>query len=53
MIAPHLGRRSDGITCDQATARKLTQAQSVWEIVAHIAGWEDVFHSRCHSFAGS
>lgn len=33
----------DGITCDQAAARPLKQAHSVWEIVAHIAGWEDVF----------
>lgn len=36
----------DGITCDQAAARPLKQAHSVWEIVAHIAGWEDVFRRR-------
>jgi uncharacterized damage-inducible protein DinB len=36
----------DGITSDQAAARPLKQAHSVWEIVAHIAGWEDVFRRR-------
>ena len=36
----------DGITCDQAAARPLKQAHSVWEIVAHITRWEDVFRRR-------
>lgn len=36
----------DGITSEQAAARPLKQAHSVWEIVAHIAGWEDVFRRR-------
>lgn len=35
-----------GITCEQAAARPLKHAHSVWEVVAHIAGWEDVFHRR-------
>ena len=43
----------DGLTRDQAAAHPLKQAHSVWEIVAHIAVWEDVFHRRCHFFAGS
>lgn len=36
----------DGITCEQAAARPLNHAHSTWEIVAHIEGWEDVFHRR-------
>lgn len=36
----------DGISYEQASARPLMQAHGVWEIVAHIAGWEDVFRRR-------
>ena len=36
----------DGITSGQGAARPLKQAHSIWEIVAHIAGWEDVFRRR-------
>lgn len=35
-----------GITSEQAAARPLKQAHGVWEIVAHITGWEDVFRRR-------
>lgn len=36
----------NGITYEQAAVHPLNQAHSVWEIVAHIAGWEDVFRRR-------
>jgi uncharacterized damage-inducible protein DinB len=36
----------DGINYEQAAARPLKNAHSVWEIVAHIEGWEDVFRRR-------
>jgi uncharacterized damage-inducible protein DinB len=36
----------DGITSEQAAARPLKRAHSIWEIVAHITGWEDVFRRR-------
>jgi uncharacterized damage-inducible protein DinB len=36
----------DGITYEQAAALPIKQAHCVWEIVAHIAGWEDVFRRR-------
>lgn len=36
----------DGIKADQAAARPLKNAHSIWEIVAHIEGWEDVFRRR-------
>lgn len=35
-----------GIACDQAAARPLKDAHSIWEIVAHIEGWDDVFRRR-------
>jgi uncharacterized damage-inducible protein DinB len=36
----------EGMTCEQAAAHPLKNAHSVWEIVAHIEGWEDVFRRR-------
>lgn len=36
----------DGITCEQAAAQPLMKAHSVWEIVAHVEAWEDVFRRR-------
>ncbi len=36
----------EGIACEQAAAQPLKHAHSVWEIVAHIEGWEDVFRRR-------
>lgn len=31
---------------EQAAARPLAEAHSIWEIVAHITGWENVFRRR-------
>jgi uncharacterized damage-inducible protein DinB len=31
---------------EQAAARPLSDAHSIWEIVNHITGWEDVFRRR-------
>lgn len=36
----------NGITFEQAAVRPLEKGHSVWEIVAHIAGWEDVFRRQ-------
>lgn len=36
----------NGVTFEQAAARPLPHAHSIWEIVLHIAGWEDVFRRR-------
>src|SRR5215204_3772641 len=36
----------DGITFEQAAARPVKDAHSIWEIVMHIAAWEDVFRRR-------
>ncbi len=35
-----------GVTAKQAAARPVAGAHSVWEIVRHIAGWENVFRLR-------
>jgi uncharacterized damage-inducible protein DinB len=36
----------DGIAYEQAVAHPVKNAHSIWEIVAHIEGWEDVFRRR-------
>lgn len=36
----------DGITFEQAAACSIENTHNIWEIVAHIAGWEDVFRRR-------
>lgn len=41
-----LAEALDGISHDQAAARSIEQAHSIWEIVAHIEAWEDVFLRR-------
>ena len=35
-----------GITPEQAAATPLPNAHSIWEIVSHITGWENVFRLR-------
>ena len=35
-----------GVTAEQAAARPVAGAHSIWEIVRHITGWEDVFRMR-------
>lgn len=35
-----------GLSPEQAAAHPLPNAHSIWEIVNHIAGWEDVFRRR-------
>ncbi|MEO6393601.1 MAG: DinB family protein [Pyrinomonadaceae bacterium] len=39
----------DGVIADQAAARPIADAHSIWEIVHHIAGWENIWLRR---FAG-
>lgn len=34
------------ISWEQAAAHPLSQSHSIWEIAAHIEGWEDVFRRR-------
>jgi uncharacterized damage-inducible protein DinB len=35
-----------GVTASQAHARPLANAHSIWELVQHVAVWEDVGHRR-------
>src|SRR5215467_12852245 len=35
-----------GVTAEQAHARPLANAHSIWELVRHIAVWEDVLRQR-------
>lgn len=43
---PSLRESLAGVTAEQAAARPITEAHSIWEIVRHITGWENVFRRR-------
>lgn len=43
---PSLREALDGVTPEQAAARPLESAHSIWEIVGHIEAWENVFSLR-------
>lgn len=43
---PSLDEALAGVTAAQAIARPIANAHSIWEIAAHISGWEDVIARR-------
>src|SRR5262245_2958436 len=43
---PSLKEILSGVTADQAAAKPLAKAHSIWELTAHIAAWEGVFIHR-------
>jgi uncharacterized damage-inducible protein DinB len=43
---PSLKEILAGVTAQEAAARPLAKAHSIWELALHIAGWEDVFIRR-------
>jgi uncharacterized damage-inducible protein DinB len=43
---PSIKESLDGVTAIQAQARPLRKAHSIWELVHHIAVWEDVGRRR-------
>ncbi|HEY3740354.1 MAG TPA: DinB family protein [Bryobacteraceae bacterium] len=43
---PSLDEALAGVTAAQAIAHPIADAHSIWEIVAHISGWEDVIARR-------
>ncbi|MGI8786897.1 MAG: DinB family protein [Pyrinomonadaceae bacterium] len=43
---PSLMESLRGINYEQAAARPIENAHNIWELVAHITGWEDVFRCR-------
>jgi uncharacterized damage-inducible protein DinB len=43
---PSLKEILSGVTAEQAAARPIANAHSVWELILHIAAWEDVFRRR-------
>ena len=45
---PALMEILDGIDAQTAAARPLPKAHSIWELVCHIAAWEDVVTRRIH-----
>src|SRR5262245_45404415 len=43
---PSLEEILDGISANQAAAKPIASAHSIWEIVLHIAAWQDVVRVR-------
>jgi uncharacterized damage-inducible protein DinB len=43
---PALKESLSGVTAEQAAARPVAGAHSIWELVRHITGWENVFRLR-------
>ena len=43
---PSLKEILSGVTAEQAAARPLTNAHSVWELILHVAGCEEEFRRR-------
>jgi len=43
---PSLKEILSGVTAEQAAAKQLANAHSIWELTTHIAGWEDVVMRR-------
>ena len=48
---PALKESLSGVTAEQAAARPVGGAHSIWEIVRHITVWEDVFRQRLEGHA--
>lgn len=48
---PALMEILEGIDAQTAAARPLPKAHSIWELVGHIAAWEDVVTRRIHGEA--
>ena len=45
---PALAHVVDGVTHEQAAARPLADAHSIWEIVLHVCAWAEVARARLH-----
>jgi len=43
---PSLRELLSDVTAEQASARPIAEAHTIWEIVLHIIGWENVFRLR-------
>lgn len=43
---PSFQEATEGITAVQAAAKPLPNAHSIWELVLHMAGWEEVWNQR-------
>jgi uncharacterized damage-inducible protein DinB len=48
---PALMEILDGVDASTAAARPLPRAHSIWELVLHIAAWENVVNRRIHGEA--
>ena len=50
---PCLREALDGVTAEQAAARPIAGAHSIWEVVAHVSAWEEVVGRRLNGEAVS
>jgi uncharacterized damage-inducible protein DinB len=41
-----LGELLDGVTAEQAAARPVAGAHTIWEIVAHVTAWAEIARAR-------
>jgi len=46
---PALEELLDGVTYEQASARPIAGAHTIWELVLHITTWSDIARERLHS----
>jgi len=50
---PSLRESLAGLTAEQAAAKPIANAHSIWEIVSHVAGWENIFRWRLEGDEGA
>ena len=45
---PSLAEVLEGVTADQAAARPIAGAHSIWEVVGHVTVWAEIARERIH-----
>lgn len=45
---PALAQTLEGVSSEQAVARPLAGAHTIWEIVLHVTAWADIARARIH-----
>jgi len=50
---PSLRESLAGLTAEQAAAKPIANAHCIWEIVSHVAGWENIFRRSLESDEGA
>ena len=45
---PALAQVLETVTCEQAAARPIPGAHSIWEVVVHVTAWAEIARQRIH-----